>query len=163
MELKRKLSPKTVFIGLYFLFFAVYLIVGLRPAEAVQYEISSKLTIPSIGLVSGVTTLELRDGKLDTPDTIVGIFSNAENKTFLIGHSTTVFKELHKVKLNEILKYDDKSYRVTSIDMLEKAKISMSEILSSTEKDTIIIMTCAGELLDGGDATHRLLIKAVSE
>ncbi|MBQ3320995.1 sortase [Candidatus Saccharibacteria bacterium] len=163
MELKRKLSPKTVFVGLYFLFFAVYLIIGLRPAEAVQYEISSKLTIPSIGLVSGVTTLELRDGKLDTPDTIVGSFSNAENKTFLIGHSTTVFKELHKVKLNEILKYNDKSYRVTSIDMLEKAKISMSEILSSTEKDTIIIMTCAGELLDGGDATHRLLIKAVSE
>jgi hypothetical protein len=27
--------------------------------------------------------------------------------------------------------------------------------------DTLVLMTCAGELLDNGDATHRLIITAV--
>ena len=38
----------------------------------------------------------------------------------------------------------------------------MTEILKREEKDTIVIMTCAGELLDGGDATHRFMVTAVA-
>ena len=88
MELKKRLNPKYVFVGLYALFFVAYIIVGLQPAEAAEsYEISTNLNISSINLSSDVTNLKLENHKLETPDKIVGSFSRAENKTLLIGHS----------------------------------------------------------------------------
>ena len=50
--------------------------------------------------------------------------------------------------------------REENIKVLEKANVDMSKILASTEKQTLEIMTCIGDLLDGGDATHRLIITA---
>ena len=161
MELRRHLNPKKFFVGLYVLAFAIYIIVGLQPAGAVNYEIATQLEIPAIGLVSDVTKLELENGELNTPDTIVGSFTRAENKTLLIGHSTTVFENLKDVGLNQEITYNDSVYRVVAIDMVQKSEINMNKVLRSAKKDTIIIMTCAGELLDGGDATHRLMVTAV--
>ena len=57
MELKRRLDPRIVFIGLYVLAFLVYIIIGLNTVAAVQYEVSGQLTIPSIDLYSDVTNL----------------------------------------------------------------------------------------------------------
>ncbi len=45
----------------------------------------------------------------------------------------------------------------------EKSMISMSELLKADDKETIVIMTCAGESLENGDATHRLIVTAVAE
>ena len=161
MELKKRLNIRTVLIGLYAVVFVVYVIVGLQPAEAVQgYETSAELNIPSIGLTSDVTTLQLEDRELKTPDTIVGSFSRAENKTLLIGHSSTVFKDLNKLVLGEEISYNDHIYIVQKIETLEKAEVKMSELLKKTDKDTLAIMTCAGADLGNGDATHRLIITA---
>ena len=161
MELKRHLDLRYVFVGFYVLLFVIYAVIGLQPADAIDYEISADLSIPAIGLESGVTKLTLQDGKLNTPDTIVGSYSRAEHTTMLIGHSTTVFQHLDNVKVGDEIKYDYDSYYVTDIKVEAKADISMSKLLRDQSWDTLVLMTCAGKLLDNGDATHRLIITAI--
>ena len=161
MELRRRLNPRTIFISLYFVCFAIYLFIGLQPAEAVNYNISAKLEIPSIALNTDVTNLTLNGNKLDTPDTIVGSFSQSRNKTLLIGHSTTVFQHLKEVDLGDTIKYNEKNYTITKLEFKQKTLIDMSKVLESEDEETIVIMTCAGVLLDNGDATHRFIVTAV--
>lgn len=164
MELKKHLNLRFVFVGLYLVAFLAFLVYGLQPAEAAEaYEIDAELLIPSIGLETEVTKLELEEDGLKTPDTIAGSYTRFDNKTLLIGHSTTVFKNLENVKIGDKIEYNDKTYTVEKITLSVKDKIDMDELLKASEKDTIAIMTCAGELLDGGDATHRLIITASSE
>ena len=161
MELKKRLSLRTVLIGLYVVVFGAYVIWGLQPAEAAQsYEISAELNIPSISLTSDVTTLKIEDHELKTPDTIVGSFSRAENKTLLIGHSSTVFQNLNEAQLDDEIIYNNNKYIVENIEVLEKADVDMSKMLAPAEKDTLVIMTCAGMDLGNGDATHRLVLTA---
>lgn len=162
MELRKRLNSKYIFIGLYIFAFLAYIIYGLQPAEAVNsYDITGEITIPSINLTSDVTNLSLDGNELHTPDTIVGSFTKSENKTLLIGHSTEVFKNLEQVKIGDEVDYSNKKYVVSKLTYVEKSKISMKELLKPAEEDTLVIMTCAGELTGNGDATHRLIITAV--
>ena len=163
MEIKKRLNLRSVLAVVYFVCFGIFLNIGLRPAEATNYEISAKLAIPAIGLTSDVTTLELEDHQLDTPDYIVGSFTRAKNKTLLIGHSTTVFSNLNEIKLGDEIFYDETNYKITNIEVLEKPDVDMDKILATEDVDTLVLMTCAGELLTNGDATHRLIITAVIE
>ena len=161
MELRKHLRLRYVFIGLYLVVFLAFLIYGLKPAEAAEaYEIGGEVAIPSIGLQSEVAVLGLEDGELKTPDLIAGSYTRAENKSLLIGHSTTVFRDLDKVELGDLIEYNGETYEVRMIDMVAKDKVNMNELLRTSEKDTVVIMTCAGKLLDGGDATHRLILTA---
>ena len=163
MEIKKRLNLRSVLAVVYFVCFGIFLNIGLRPAEATNYEISAKLAIPAIGLTSDVTALELEDHQLDTPDYIVGSFTRAKNKTLLIGHSTTVFSNLNEIKLGDEIFYDETNYKITNIEVLEKPDVDMDKILATEDVDTLVLMTCAGELLTNGDATHRLIITAVIE
>ena len=164
MELKKHLNLKYIFIGIYVASFLAFIIYGLMPAKAVEaYDIEGEVVIPSIGLTSDVTKVELTAEGLETPDTIVGSYSRNQNKTLLFGHSTTVFTDLKKVKLGDYIEYGGNNYEVRAIDMLAKSKINMDKLLKAEDKDTLVIMTCAGTLLDGGDATHRLIITASIE
>ena len=161
MELKKRLNPRIVFAFIYFVAFFGYIIYGLQPAEAVDsLPIDGSLSIPSIGLVSDVTNLEKTNEGLLTPDSIVGSYSENNNNTLLIGHSTGVFRDLHNVKIGDVINYDDLDYTVSKLVYIKKDAISMKELLASSDKKTLVIMTCAGELLEGGDATHRLIIFA---
>ena len=81
----------------------------------------------------------------------------------LIGHSTTVFSNLNQIELGASIEYNGQAYRVIAIDMMPKDEISMQKLLAGAEHDTIVVMTCAGELFDNGDATHRLIITASNE
>ncbi len=161
MELKQHLDARKIFVGLYLLAFVIYLVIGLQPADATSYEVSAKLLIPQIGLDTDVAELTLDEGQLNTPETIAGSFSQSENKTLLIGHSTTVFENLNRVDLGDLINYDGNNYKVKKISLSSKNRVDMSELLAPAEKDTIVIMTCAGELLENGDATHRLILTAV--
>lgn len=162
MELKKRLDFRKVFLALYFTFLIVYIVIGLRPAGATNYEISAELTIPSIGLVSDVTTLSLIEHSLETPDTIVGSFTNRPHKTLLIGHSSTVFKRLWQVQIGDEITYDNTAYHVISSAIYAKEDINMEQVLSAETTDTIVIMTCSGTDLGNGDATHRLIITAIA-
>lgn len=160
MEIKSRFDFRSLVILLYVICFAAYLIFGLTPAGAAHYDVFTNIEIPSIGLNSEVTSLSLEDNQLKTPDTIVGSYSRAKNKTLLIGHSGTVFGDLDEVWVGDAIEYNGASYLVKDIVVERKEDISMRELLSEAETDTLVIMTCAGTYLENNDATHRLLITA---
>lgn len=141
----------------------VYVVIALKPADAANYAIDGKLSIPEINLVSDVAKLSLANGILEAPDTIAGSYSVSANKTLIIGHSTTVFENLKELKLNDDIFYGAKRYKISNVDIKQKSSIHMSELLAGAEKDTLVLMTCAGTLFDNGDATHRLIISATQE
>lgn len=162
MKIRKRFNFRGAFALFYVLAFAVYIVIGLQPAEAAKnYPVATNLTIPSIDLETGVTKLHFDGGTLDTPDTIVGSYSEANNKTLLIGHSGTVFQNLKNVKIGDIIIYDGKTYEVKIERLAAKEVIDMSEILMPAKKDTIVIMTCDGKTLGNGDATHRFIVTAV--
>lgn len=161
MELKKRFSFRRVFTILYIVAFFAYVAVGLAPADGIAYTIDGGLVIPSIDLNSGVTKLELKDHKLNTPDSIVGSYSQNINKTFLIGHSTTVFKSLNQAKVNDTIIYNNVEYKITSMEVYRKSDINMKDVLKAEKEDTLVLMTCAGEPIDETDATHRLIVTAV--
>ena len=161
MELRRRHNFRRILTVVYVLAFAVYIIVGLQPAEATHYNISGNLTIPSIGLSSDITTLELSDHRLNTPDTIVGSYNKYANRTLLIGHSSTVFNNLHNVAVDDYIVYNNADYLVTDIKTLPKDKINMDLLLMPLKDESVVIMTCAGESIGEKDATHRLIVTAI--
>lgn len=160
VELRRKFNSRRMLAMAYVLVAAIYLVVGLQPANAEGYEIASQISIPEIGLESDVAAVELAGKDLSTPELIVGSFAGAKNKTLLLGHSTTVFRELWKLRRGDEIIYDGRKYEVAKIEFLRKGQVRMSRILKDEAKETLVLMTCAGELLDGGDATHRLVLTA---
>ena len=162
MNLEKHIDWRFVFVGLYFLAFLVYVAVGIgSTAGAKQYDVESELLVPAIDLSSDVTRMELEGRKLNTPDTIVGSYSNHDNKTLLIGHASTVFHDLNKVQADDLVIYHDLMYKVVSIQTFRKDEINMNQLLEAEKVDTIVLMTCAGEDLGNGDATHRLILEAV--
>ncbi len=163
MELKRRIDYRNVFIVIYFLVFISYLVIGLLPANATDYHISGHIIIPSIGLKSDVTEIETRDGKINTPDTIVGSYSTNKNKTLLIGHASTVFESLFETKVGDRVLYNEQIYTIVAKQVYPKSEIRMSRLLRSSNRNTLVVMTCAGQDLGGGDATHRLIVTAEAE
>lgn len=162
MGLKKHLDLKIVFLVLYVFGFLGYLLYGLLPAEASRYPVDSYLIIPSINLSSDVSLVEPVDGNLPTPETTVGSYSTDTNKKFLFGHSSTIFSDLDKVKIGDELIYADTYYRITSYNVYEKSDVNMSQILSSSSRKSLVLMTCAGEDYGNGDSSHRLIISAIS-
>lgn len=137
-----------------------YIMVGLSPAPVANAANLPKMEISSINLETPVAAVELVDHQLVAPDRIAGVYHAAEHKIFIIGHSSTVFKKLDQVRVDNLIKYDDTQYIVRNLKTLPKSEISMNEILQPETEDTLIIMTCAGEPLANQDATHRLIITA---
>ncbi len=147
-----------VITALYSVFFAVYIFIGLQPVDAKNYEISGQITIPEISLNSDVTTLQLEGKQLSTPERIVGAYSNNENKTLLIAHSTSAFRNLNRVSIGSEIYYNEETYVVSDINTYEKQAIRMSELLKAEEEKTLVLMTCAGTPVGDQDATHRLIV-----
>ena len=168
---KRKQTMRRLKIAtfiFYMLAIPAYLIVGLQPSSASMAETlasesenaSSFLIINSINLSTPVADVELRDNTLVAPDHIVGSFSSHPGKTLLIGHSSTIFQDLNRVRFGDIIDYNDHSYRVTNIEIRTKDKISMTNVLAGSEHETLVLMTCSGEKISTNDYTDRLIITA---
>lgn len=161
---------KIVVATLYAVAFAAYVIIGFQPNQSSAAEeialaekantLSGQLVINSISLSTPVKSVQLENRTLNVPDNIVGSFSENENKTFLFGHSSTIFEHLKDVKLGDAIDYKDHSYKVTNIETRKKSEISMKNILESEETDTLVLMTCSGESLGDNDYSHRLIITA---
>ena len=160
MEIKKRLDFRVVIVGLYISVFLAYLLVGFMPAGATNYEISTQLSIPSAGIYSDVTKLSLENHELKTPDTIVGSFSRSDNKTLLIGHSSTVFENLGLAKVGDEIVYNSNIYYIYNIYTIDKSEVDMQQVLREAERDTLVLMTCAGEPIGETDATKRLIIEA---
>ncbi len=150
-----------MFLGAFFaIMLPIYIFIGLQPIPTVNAGSLPRLEIPSIKLNTPVASLELTNHQLIAPETIAGIYESTENKLFIIGHSSTVFKKLDRVKVSETFVYENQTYQVQELKTLPKSDIRMSEILQAEDQPTIILMTCAGTPLPNQDATHRLIITA---
>lgn len=140
--------------------FTFCLLKYFQPVEAIQYYISGILNIPSIRLTSDVATIDLKDGKLDTPTDIVGSYSRHKNSTLLIAHSSTAFSNLTDIVIGDSIEYNGNIYNIYKSQIIEKSAIDMKTLLAEKENDTIILMTCYGQMYADGDASHRLIIFA---
>jgi len=139
----------------------IYLFIGFQPAPIVNASSLPKLEISSIALETPVTAVTLVEHEFIVPAQIAGYYTEAENKIFIMGHSSTVFKNLDKISTGDAITYREEKYIVQAVETLPKADISMSKILQAEEEETLIIMTCAGEPLPNQDATHRLIVTAI--
>lgn len=148
--------------GFFLIMLPIYLYIGLQPTNNTEALSYPTLEIPSIALSTPVANLKLEDHQLIAPATIAGAYVSHEHKTFVIGHASTVFKNLNQVKLDDIFSYAGQSYQIVEIETLAKNEIDMKEILAPASSGTIIMMTCAGEPLPNQDATHRLIITAIA-
>ena len=160
MELKRIFDYRAIMAIFCAAVFTFCILKYFEPADAIQYVVSGRLEIPSIGLTSDVADVSLIDGKLDTPKTIVGSYSRHNNSTLLIGHSNTVFSELTNVKIGDSIKYNGKTYSIYKSQIIKKESIDMKELLAEKNTDTIVVMTCFGQMYSNGDASHRMIIFA---
>lgn len=138
----------------------IYLFIGFQPAPIANASSLPKLEISSIALETPVTAVTLVEHEFVVPSHIAGYYTEAENKIFIMGHSSTVFKNLDEVSIGDQIVYRGEKYVIQNIETLPKAEISMSKILQAEEQPTIIMMTCAGNPLPNQDATHRLIVTA---
>ncbi len=153
------LEVKWFLASFFIIMLPVFFWIGFQPIP-VDAASLPQLQIPSINLETPVTSVQLIDHQLEVPATIAGIYTQAENKLFILGHSSTVFKNLSSVQVGSTLSYDHKTYQIIKTTVVPKADISMRQILQAEAEETIIIMTCAGEPLPHQDATHRLIVTA---
>lgn len=128
-----------------------------KSADASSEE---RLFIPTIGLVARVKDIDRTGNQLIAPDEIAGAYQPTIHKTVIIGHSSTIFKDLKNIKNDDTFTFDNRSYKVKTTEVMRKSSVDMADIVSETSKNTIIMMTCSGEPLGGQDYTHRLIITA---
>ena len=168
--LVRRRNVKRFKLGLavfYLLAIATFIVVGLqttdtsaevRAAEVAQAE--AYLSIRAINLATPVVRIELVNRTLNAPQYLAGAYHAHDNKTLIIGHSSTIFNQLHQLKIGDYIDYEAGTYRITDLSTQVKEDISMSSILRDEASPTLILMTCAGKPLGGMDFSHRLIITA---
>lgn len=152
-------EPGAVWFLVWAVAFLAYLGIGLTPVAASEYEMVGTLEIPAIGIKSEVAEIQLVNGELATPETIVGEFARNGEKTLLVGHKTGVFAQLDEIRTGNEIFLAGKAYRVIGVETLKKDEIRMSRLLAGDE-DELVLMTCAGEIFANGDATERLIVEA---
>ena len=152
-----------IIFGVLYFFIATGLTAYFFIPKPVDASSEERLFMPSIGLVARVKDIEREGNTLKAPDYIAGAYKASAHKTVLIGHSSTIFKELHQTKIGDKFTFDHKNFSVKKIEILEKSVIDMSEVVAETEDNTIVLMTCYGESLGGQDFSHRFIITAKEE
>lgn len=171
MRLKKPLFRPLYFkiiIFLLYLFFApplIYQGIGYVSAAIESSDANHSLYIPKINLSTPVKTVNRNHLSIDVPDHIPGAYQPAKNHIFLLGHSSTIFKNLSLLKANDTFTFDQKTYQITQFENLPKHLIDMKKILQpqSDSKNSIIVMTCSGQHLKGQDYSHRLIITALEK
>lgn len=168
MELKHRIRSRHVFAIVYFACLFGFLIFNIANsntsdthADSQNFNADASIIIPSIGLRANVFNMTLEDGELNVPDYDAGSYSRADNKTFITGHRSTVFSDLDETNVGDEIIYEGRLYQIISSVVMRKPDVSMNNILRATTRDTLVLMTCAGESLENKDATHRLIITAV--
>ena len=165
----KEVKIKLGIFATYFVATLAFVYFGLQPATSSEevYAKESETAITTLSLPTDnqenipVKKIAKNGKNLEVPEQIVGTYSIHENKTLLIGHSSTAFKNLKDLQQNDKITYNGKEYTITNIQEKLKQDISMKEILKPEEKDTVVLMTCSGEkIANSEDYTHRLIITA---
>ena len=172
LRFSRKKKIYRFIFATYFVAAFAFIAIGLQPVKnseavyAAESETATALlSIDSINLYAPVKPVTLNGKTLEVPEQIAGAYSVHENKTLIMGHSSTIFSGLKSVKTGAEISYNSKIYTITDITEKQKQDIVMKDILKSEEKPTLILMTCSGEKIAGSasDHTHRLIVTAVEK
>lgn len=155
-----RLSPLAIWLSVCAVVFLAWLIIGLTPADAADYQIEGTLEIPEINLSSDVAVITPEDGELPTPASLVGSYQANERTTLLYGHASGVFANLDHLTIGTKFSYDGTDYIITDKETLPKEHIDMSTLLAAHSTKRLILMTCAGTQFANGDATERLILTA---
>lgn len=147
-------------LAFFALFLPVYVFLGLQPAPSAEASHYPTLSISSIDLETPVEPLQLEGSTLTAPADIAGSFSLYTSPTLIIGHSATVFARLEQAALGAEITYNDATYVLVDRQILPKEQINMNQLLARRTRDTLILMTCAGQPLGDQDYTHRLILSA---
>ena len=159
MQIKKRYSHVILTIFSIILL-AGFLYFGMQPQIA-EANSSLILEAPSISLTSPIRVIELNsDYTLTSPDRIAGLYQAAENNTFIIGHSSTIFSNLKNLKPNDHLIFNGKTYLVKTYVIQKKSEISMSKVLEAKLIPTLTLMTCHGKKIAKNDYTERIIITA---
>lgn len=157
-------SPRQIWqvaLGFLAIFLPVYVFLGLQPVSSAGASSYPELEIPEISLTTPVESLALTENRtLEAPATIAGSFALHDSTTLLIGHSSTIFASLEKLELGEKIVYNEQNYQIVKIETLPKSEVDMYELLAERDRQTLVLMTCAGESLGNQDYTERLIITA---
>lgn len=155
-------------LGVFAVFFVVGVplwFLGLSAFAVVGEVISGELRIDEIGLGADVASVEIVEGELATPERLVGAYRR-EEVVFLYGHSTGVFRELSRVEVGDEVVYVDEGmetrYVVDGIEVMARDRVGMGQLLSG-EAGELVLMTCAGDLLEDGDYSERLIVYASTD
>ena len=133
------------------------------------------LYIPSIKLLSNVQGVGVNEkGNMDVPSgktTNVGWYKygvapGGVGTAVIDAHNTAAFKTLSKVPLGaEIYVYTSEGkwlkFKVTKAKTYAMKNLSPSTLFAATNSRQINLITCAGQNLGNGEATHRLIVSAV--
>lgn len=148
-------------------FFAIalpaFIIGGLQPTPTAVASVYPELIISELNLETPVEPIELTEtNELIAPATIPGSFSTNDMTTLLIGHSSTIFESLNQLSIGAEITYAEQTYAISKIETVAKENINMRKLLEpdASGAEILVIMTCAGESLGGGDYTERLIITA---
>ena len=155
----RKPKLGIFFASIYFLS-ALGLAVYLFMPKSVDASSRERLLIPSIGLIASVENIERHGTELTAPEYNAGAYYAADNKVVLIGHSTTVFKNLSELVPGESFTFDKAKYRVEKVVILEKSAVDMKQIVAPATEKTVVLMTCYGDQIGPYDYTHRFIVTA---
>lgn len=156
----KKSSIFGVFGALYLCFFLVFTFLAFQP-KTVEANTNLILEIPKISLTSPIRALEITDeNTLISPERIAGVYHANQNHDFIIGHSSTIFQNLDKLKVGDTFRFGDQIYQIKTRKIQLKSDVDMAKLLTKKSAPTITLMTCHGEKISGHDYTERLILTA---
>lgn len=168
MKIARSFNPLSwsrrtvIFVAFiaYAIFFFNFIYFGLK--SSVSAEEIGEISIPSVSISSKIDKIALKDGRLDTPEFSVGAYSLSKNRIFLFAHSTSAFKNLEKVELEDKIIYNSENFIATKRIIVPVEEVDMEKLLRDSGEESLVLMTCYGEEKDG-DYPFRLILTAVRE
>lgn len=174
LSMQNKLRNRKIrlYVGIFLIYFVAgfaFLAIGLQPVKSAEAVYATEaesaeeyLEIPAISLSTPVKISTLTGSDLSVPEQIAASYSMHDNKYFIFGHSSSVFKDIKNLQIGNQIIYQGQSYKVSLVEEKAKANVNMEDILASADIPTIILMTCSGEKIEGtnGDHTHRIIVTA---
>lgn len=114
------------------------------------------LSIPSIGLFTPMEEIHTQGREIPVPENNPGYLIENQGNIFIVGHNGTVFKRLNEIP-KSIFIYQNNQPQEHTLYNHEYAKVENIRMRDLLNFRGIVIMTCAGEYVDG-HYTERLIL-----
>lgn len=171
----KKIIPAVAALGAFiFAPFAAQAAVISSTLSAAATAQPAYLYIPSIKLLSAVQGVGVNaKGNMDVPSGKTnnvgwyqyGTTPGGVGTAVLDAHNTAAFKNLKDVAVGQKLYVQDAkgnwlTFQVTKTEVYSMQTLKPSTLFAQTNNRQLNLITCAGQNLGNGEATHRLIVSA---